>query len=124
MFIECHLVYEEDYGWFDGANLVKQKVPVMVQEKVRTFRRKLAVASEAKSSRHTPGRRAVCRFGRTPQPCGKDNMSGGRHTACACYSPADALNRPNSRMVGQSRASRIVRRTFDAVTTGNFNSRL
>ena len=48
VFIECHLVYEEDYGWFDGANLVKQKVPVMVQEQVRTFRRKLAVASEGK----------------------------------------------------------------------------
>ena len=49
VFIECHLVYEEDYGWFDGANLVKQKVPVMVQEKVRTFRRKLAVAGAAKA---------------------------------------------------------------------------
>jgi hypothetical protein len=48
VFVECHVVYEEDYGWFDGANLVKQKVPVMVQEKVRIFRRKLAVASEAK----------------------------------------------------------------------------
>ena len=48
VFIECHLVYEEDYGWFDGANLVKQKIPVMVQEQVRTFRRKLAVASEGR----------------------------------------------------------------------------
>jgi hypothetical protein len=43
--IECHLVYEEPYGWFDGANLVKQKAPLMVQEKVRTLRRKLAVAA-------------------------------------------------------------------------------
>jgi hypothetical protein len=48
VFIECHLVYEEDFGWFDGANLVKQKVPVMVQEKVRAFRRKLAMAGEKK----------------------------------------------------------------------------
>ena len=46
VFIECHLVYEEDYGWFDGANLVKEKIPAMVQEKVRTFRRKLNVATE------------------------------------------------------------------------------
>jgi hypothetical protein len=45
-FIECHLVYEEPYGWFEGANLVKQKVPLIVQEKVRTFRRKLALANE------------------------------------------------------------------------------
>ena len=46
VFVECHLVYEEDYGWFDGVNLVKRKVSLMVREKVRTFRRKLAVASE------------------------------------------------------------------------------
>ncbi|MBU4398332.1 MAG: hypothetical protein KKE86_03240 [Planctomycetes bacterium] len=46
VFVECHLAYEEDYGWFDGVNLVKRKVPLMVREKVRTFRRKLAVASE------------------------------------------------------------------------------
>ncbi len=45
-FVECHIVYEEDYGWFDGANLVKSKAPLMIQEKVRTFRRKLALASE------------------------------------------------------------------------------
>ncbi|MFZ1932577.1 MAG: hypothetical protein WCB27_09540 [Thermoguttaceae bacterium] len=50
-FIECHLIYEEPYGWFDGINLVKQKVPAMVQEKVRTFRRKLHVASEKKSEK-------------------------------------------------------------------------
>ena len=48
VFIECHLVYEEPYAWFDGANLVKQKAPLMVQEKVRTFRRKLALADEKK----------------------------------------------------------------------------
>ncbi len=44
-FIECHLVYEEDYGWFDGVNMVKQKAPAMIQEKVRSFRRKLNVAT-------------------------------------------------------------------------------
>jgi hypothetical protein len=51
VFIECHVAYEEDYGWFDGVNLVKQKVPAMVQEKVRTFRRKLTVASEKKEEK-------------------------------------------------------------------------
>jgi hypothetical protein len=50
-FIEFHLIYEEPYGWFDGINLVKQKIPAMVQEKVRTFRRKLSVASEKKSEK-------------------------------------------------------------------------
>jgi hypothetical protein len=43
--VECHLTYEEPYGWFDGVNLVKNKLPPMVQEKVRTFRRKLLAAS-------------------------------------------------------------------------------
>ena len=49
--VECHLVYEEPYGWFDGLNLVKQKVPVMVQEKVRTFRRKLSLATGEKAEK-------------------------------------------------------------------------
>jgi hypothetical protein len=51
MLIECHMVYEEPYAWFDGANLVKQKVPAMVQEKVKTFRRKLATASAGKKEK-------------------------------------------------------------------------
>jgi hypothetical protein len=46
--VECHLVYEEPYGWFDGVNLVKQKMSLIVTEKVRTFRRKLALASSEK----------------------------------------------------------------------------
>ena len=50
-FVECHLVYEEPYGWFEGLNLVGQKVPLMVQEKVRTFRRKLALAGEEKDEK-------------------------------------------------------------------------
>ena len=49
--VECHLVYEEPYGWFDGVNLVKQKAPPMVQEKVRTFRRKLALATAEKTEK-------------------------------------------------------------------------
>jgi hypothetical protein len=51
-FVECHIVYEEPYGWFEGVNLVKQKIPVMVREKVRSFRRKLnaAASSEGKNS--------------------------------------------------------------------------
>ncbi len=51
VFIEFHLIYEEPYGWFDGINLVKQKIPAMVREKVRTFRRKLSVASAKKSEK-------------------------------------------------------------------------
>lgn len=49
VFVECHLVYEEPYAWFEGANLVQQKLPVMVREKVRAFRRKLAAADKEKA---------------------------------------------------------------------------
>jgi hypothetical protein len=51
VFIEFHMIYEEPYGWFDGLSLVKQKVPAMVQEKVRTLRRKLNVATQEKSEK-------------------------------------------------------------------------
>jgi len=51
VFVEFHLIYEEAYGWFDGVTLVKQKIPLMVQEKVRTFRRKLTVATEKKGEK-------------------------------------------------------------------------
>jgi hypothetical protein len=51
VFIECHLVYEEPYAWFDGINLVNQKARPMINEKVRTFRRKLAAASEEKDAK-------------------------------------------------------------------------
>ena len=39
-------------------------------------------------------------------------------------SMGDALNSPNSRIVGVSRASRMVSRTFEVVTAGNRSSRL
>jgi hypothetical protein len=39
VFIECHIVYEESQGWFGGVNLMRQKMPVMVNEKVKTLRR-------------------------------------------------------------------------------------
>lgn len=44
--VECHLIYEEPYGWFDGVNLVKQKARAMVEEKSRVFRRKLTLADQ------------------------------------------------------------------------------
>ena len=52
IFVEGHIVFEEPYGWFEGVNLIKQKIPVMVQEKVRTFRRKLALATAEKIEKH------------------------------------------------------------------------
>lgn len=42
LFIECHLVINEPHGWFNGANLLSSKMPILMQDNVRTLRRKLA----------------------------------------------------------------------------------
>ena len=44
MFIECHLIFDEPHGWFHGTNLLGAKLPLVVQDSVRTFRRKLVEA--------------------------------------------------------------------------------
>lgn len=44
LFLECHVVFDEPHGWFDGTNLLRAKLPLLVQDNVRTFRRKLAAA--------------------------------------------------------------------------------
>jgi len=45
VFIECHLVFDEPHAWFNGANLLRSKLPLIVQDSVRKFRRKLGAAS-------------------------------------------------------------------------------
>ena len=39
--VECHGVFEEPQGWFQGAPLLRSKLPMLVQEQVRGFRGKL-----------------------------------------------------------------------------------
>lgn len=46
IFVEYHQVFDEPGEWFDGANLLRSKLPLMVQNGVRKFRRKLDRASE------------------------------------------------------------------------------
>ena len=41
VFVEGHVVFSEPEGWFDGRNLLAPKLPPVVQEEVRRFRRKL-----------------------------------------------------------------------------------
>jgi hypothetical protein len=38
VFVEQHTVFAEPNGWFDGANLLRSKLPIAVQNAVRTFR--------------------------------------------------------------------------------------
>jgi hypothetical protein len=44
LFVEYHLVFIEPKGWFNGANLLRSKVPFVAQAGVRWFRRELAKA--------------------------------------------------------------------------------
>lgn len=41
VFVEYHLVFDEPAGWFSGANLLRSKLPILAQDSVRKFRRKL-----------------------------------------------------------------------------------
>ena len=46
IFVECHVVYEEPYGWFQGGEMLNAKLPVIVKSRVRAFRSKLGIAGE------------------------------------------------------------------------------
>lgn len=41
LFIEYHLAFAEPKGWFQGTNLLRSKLPIVVQDAVRKFRRSL-----------------------------------------------------------------------------------
>ena len=41
LFVEYHLVFDEPKAWFGGANLLRSKLPLMVQDNIRKFRREL-----------------------------------------------------------------------------------
>lgn len=43
--VECHAAFDEPHGWFEGKNLLRSKLPLVVQDNVRDFRRKLAKRS-------------------------------------------------------------------------------
>lgn len=47
--IECHAAYIEPYGWFRGRNLLASKLPLLMQQNVRDFRRKLKEVQEEAS---------------------------------------------------------------------------
>jgi hypothetical protein len=39
---EYHIVFDEPEGWFNGANLLRSKLPLLVQDGVRKFRRRFS----------------------------------------------------------------------------------
>jgi hypothetical protein len=42
LFFECHMAINEPHGWFNGENLLRSKLPIVMNDNVRTLRRKLA----------------------------------------------------------------------------------
>ena len=44
--IESHFVFCEPTGWFNGANLLGSKLPITIQNEVRSFRGRLSSLSE------------------------------------------------------------------------------
>lgn len=42
LLVELHFAFQEPPAWFGGPNLLRSKLPIVVQENVRTFRRKLS----------------------------------------------------------------------------------
>jgi hypothetical protein len=40
--VEYHIAFDEPEGWFNGANLLRSKLPLLVQDGVRKFRRRFA----------------------------------------------------------------------------------
>jgi len=41
LFIEYHAAFDEPEGWFNGANLLRSKLPLVVQDAIRKLRREL-----------------------------------------------------------------------------------
>ena len=46
LFGEGHVVFTEPYGWFEGANLLRSKLPPAIQQVVRDLRRELLKAKK------------------------------------------------------------------------------
>jgi hypothetical protein len=48
LFVEYHMVFDEPKSWFNGANLLRSKLPLMVQDNIRKFRREITNDSREK----------------------------------------------------------------------------
>jgi hypothetical protein len=48
LLVEYHLVFDEPQGWFEGANLLRSKLPLLTQDAVRRFRRKAIETNPAR----------------------------------------------------------------------------
>jgi hypothetical protein len=44
IFVEYHIVFDEPIGWFNGANLLRSKLPLAAQDQIRNLRRRIEKA--------------------------------------------------------------------------------
>jgi hypothetical protein len=54
IFVEYHSAFNEPKGWFDGGNVLRSKVPTIVEHQVKQFRGRLAKASAAAKAAAQP----------------------------------------------------------------------
>lgn len=40
VFVEQHILFDEPKGWFNGANLLRSKLPIVIQDEIRLLRRR------------------------------------------------------------------------------------
>jgi hypothetical protein len=40
VFVEQHILFDEPKGWFNGANLLRSKLPIVIQDEIRRLRRR------------------------------------------------------------------------------------
>ena len=88
--IEYHVAYAEPQAWFNGANLLQSKLPILAQTVVRKLRRSLAEYRE----RLSPQQGLDGLFGRDPQ--GRPGRTQGRHEKCQQRALDNGRNRPVS----------------------------
>jgi hypothetical protein len=50
LFVEYHIIYNEPAGWFDGRHVLETKLPMMIDNDVKRFRKDLKGATNAPAS--------------------------------------------------------------------------
>lgn len=51
LFVEQHIVFDEPQGWFRGANLLRSKLPIVVQDEIRLLRRRAMAEPKSDAKR-------------------------------------------------------------------------
>ena len=47
LFVEAHFVFTEPHDWFEGAPVLRSKISLIAQDRIRKLRRELAESHKA-----------------------------------------------------------------------------